>query len=58
MTEQLLGRPVWYELLTTDLKAAEKFYTTVVGWTITPFDGSPTLTTCGPGPGAFRSAAR
>jgi len=43
MTElQLLGRPVWYELLTTDLKAAEKFYMTVVGWTITPFDGSPT----------------
>ena len=41
MTEQLLGRPIWYELLTTDLKAAEKFYTTVVGWTITPFRGSP-----------------
>jgi predicted enzyme related to lactoylglutathione lyase len=39
---QLLGRPVWYELLTTDLKAAEKFYMAVIGWTITPFDGSPT----------------
>jgi predicted enzyme related to lactoylglutathione lyase len=38
---QLLGRPVWYELLTTDMKAAEKFYTAVVGWTVSPFDGSP-----------------
>ncbi|HZA35904.1 MAG TPA: hypothetical protein VE505_13290, partial [Vicinamibacterales bacterium] len=37
----LLGRPMWYELMTTDMKAAEAFYTTVVGWTLTPFDGSP-----------------
>ena len=22
----VLGRPVWYELMTTDMKAAEKFY--------------------------------
>lgn len=35
----LLGRVLWYELLTTDMKAAEKFYTTVVGWTVTPFRG-------------------
>lgn len=38
----LLGRLLWFELMTTDLAAAERFYTTVVGWTITPFDGSPT----------------
>jgi hypothetical protein len=31
---------LWYELLTTDVKAAEKFYTAVVGWTVTPFEGS------------------
>jgi predicted enzyme related to lactoylglutathione lyase len=37
----LLGRPLWYELLTTDVDAAKKFYTNVVGWTVTPFDGSP-----------------
>lgn len=37
---QLLGRPLWYELLTTDMKAAEKFYTAIVGWTVAPFDGS------------------
>ena len=37
----LLGRPMWYELITTDMKAAEAFYTTVVGWTLTPFEGSP-----------------
>ena len=37
----LLGRPMWYELMTTDMKAAEAFYTTVVGWTLTPFEGSP-----------------
>jgi predicted enzyme related to lactoylglutathione lyase len=30
----LLGRPVWYELVTTDMEAAEKFYSAVVGWTI------------------------
>src|SRR6185503_3389272 len=37
----VLGRVLWYELLTTDMKAAEKFYTTVVGWTVAPFPGSP-----------------
>jgi predicted enzyme related to lactoylglutathione lyase len=37
----LLGRLLWYELLTTDMKAAEKFYTTVVGWTVMPFEQSP-----------------
>jgi uncharacterized protein len=37
----LLGRMLWYELLTTDVAAAEKFYTTVVGWTVKPFDNSP-----------------
>lgn len=39
---QLLGRLLWYELLTTDLKAAESFYKDVVGWTVTAFEGSPT----------------
>lgn len=37
----LLGRPVWYELMTTDTAAAEKFYTNVVGWTSGPFEASP-----------------
>jgi uncharacterized protein len=35
------GRILWYELLTTDMKAAEKFYTAVVGWSVAPFEGSP-----------------
>ena len=35
----LLGRLLWYELLTTDMRAAESFYKAVVGWTATPFDG-------------------
>lgn len=35
------GRMLWYELLTTDMKAAEAFYTNVVGWTVSPFEGSP-----------------
>jgi predicted enzyme related to lactoylglutathione lyase len=30
-TSTVLGRPVWYELMTTDMKAAEAFYRTVVG---------------------------
>jgi predicted enzyme related to lactoylglutathione lyase len=38
---RLLGRPVWYELMTTDTAAAEKFYKNVVGWTSAPFEGSP-----------------
>ena len=37
----LLGRPLWYELMTTDMQAAETFYRTVVGWTSAPFEGSP-----------------
>ena len=37
----LLGRPLWYELMTTDMKGAETFYRTVVGWTTAPFEGSP-----------------
>ena len=37
----VLGRPLWYELMTTDTKAAEAFYRTVVGWTSAPFAGSP-----------------
>jgi predicted enzyme related to lactoylglutathione lyase len=37
----VLGRPLWYELMTTDTKAAEAFYKTVVGWTSAPFEGSP-----------------
>jgi uncharacterized protein len=38
----LLGRPVWYELMTTDTAAAEKFYRNVVGWTSAPFAASHT----------------
>jgi predicted enzyme related to lactoylglutathione lyase len=37
----MLGRPIWYELLTTDMKAAEAFYTNVVGWSTGPVPGSP-----------------
>jgi uncharacterized protein len=40
-TATVLGRPLWYELMTTDTKAAEKFYKTVVGWTSAPYEGSP-----------------
>ena len=39
-TSTLLGRPVWHELMTTDMKAAESFYKTVVGWTTEPFKGA------------------
>lgn len=37
----LLGRPVWYELMTSDMAAAEKFYQNVIGWTSAPFRGDP-----------------
>jgi uncharacterized protein len=36
----LLGRPVWYELMTTDTAAAETFYKNVIGWTSAPFGDS------------------
>src|SRR5580765_7982632 len=38
---QVLGRPVWFELMTTDTKAAEAFYDKVIGWTSEPFAASP-----------------
>ena len=39
MAEQpLLGRPIWYELLTTDMNGAEAFYSKVVGWTTSGFE--------------------
>jgi len=37
----MLGRPVWYELMTTDMAAAETFYKNVIGWTSAPFRGTP-----------------
>ena len=37
----VLGRPLWYELMTSDPKAAETFYRTVVGWGSAPFPQSP-----------------
>jgi uncharacterized protein len=37
----ILGRPVWYELMTTNPAAAETFYKKVVGWTAAPFPESP-----------------
>lgn len=41
VTAPLLGRPVWYELMTTDMPAATDFYGKVVGWTPKPFEQSP-----------------
>ena len=34
----VVGRPLWYELMTGDMKAAEAFYDKVVGWTSAPFE--------------------
>ena len=39
-TSTLLGRPLWYELMTTDMKSAESFYRNVVGWKTKPFEGA------------------
>jgi uncharacterized protein len=36
------GRFVWYELMTTDVKAAEAFYTKVVGWGLQTYQGAGT----------------
>src|SRR5215203_3147635 len=37
----LLGRPIWYELMTSDPAAAETFYRKVIGWTSAPFGDAP-----------------
>jgi predicted enzyme related to lactoylglutathione lyase len=34
------GEFVWYELMTTDPAAAQKFYTDVIGWGTAPFENS------------------
>lgn len=34
-----VGRFLWYDLNTTDVAGGKAFYTQVVGWTVTPFDG-------------------
>ena len=39
-TSTVLGRPLWYELMTSDMKSAEAFYRAVVGWTTSPFEGA------------------
>ena len=52
----LLGRPVWYELMTTDPQAAETFYGKVVGWTSEPFAGSPNPYTVFKRPGGVHVA--
>jgi predicted enzyme related to lactoylglutathione lyase len=39
-TTDLLGRPLWYELMTTDTSGAETFYKTVIGWSAAPFGAS------------------
>ena len=31
------GMPIWYELITTDVDAAKRFYGDIVGWTTTTF---------------------
>jgi uncharacterized protein len=41
MSDSILGRPLWYELMTTDMKAAEAFYTKVIGWSTIPFRPEP-----------------
>ena len=46
MAQPWHGRFCWYELMTTDPKAAEGFYAKVVGWRAEPFPGGGPYT-CG-----------
>jgi predicted enzyme related to lactoylglutathione lyase len=39
MSETPLGRPCWYELMTTDPEGAPDFYKRVAGWTTDAFEG-------------------
>ncbi len=36
----MTNRAFWYELVTTDIKAAKRFYADVIGWEVRPFPGS------------------
>ena len=49
-SSNIIGRYVWHELLTTDPKAAESFYTEVVGWKTQPFEGEYTMWVSSQGP--------
>src|SRR5688572_3532887 len=42
MMADVPGVFVWHELMTSDMPAAEKFYTKVIGWKAAPFPESPT----------------
>ncbi|MBC7799872.1 MAG: VOC family protein [Gemmatimonadaceae bacterium] len=44
------GRFVWYELMTTDMDAAARFYAGVVGWTVSDFDGDASYRMFSAGP--------
>lgn len=35
------GRFAWYDLMSSDPEGSKAFYTQLVGWTITPFEGAP-----------------
>jgi uncharacterized protein len=39
-TSTLLGRPLWFELMTTDMKGAEAFYRDIVGWKTAPYENA------------------
>jgi len=41
------GQFIWYELTTTDVDAAKKFYPTFTGWGVQPFDNDYTMFTTG-----------
>jgi predicted enzyme related to lactoylglutathione lyase len=40
--DAVLGKVLWYELLTTDVNGARAFYTAVVGWTVARFEQGST----------------
>jgi predicted enzyme related to lactoylglutathione lyase len=52
MTENTLGRFVWYDLMTTDPAAAQAFYTKVIGWGTMPYEGPMPYTLWTHEPGA------
>ena len=54
MNKSNTGRFVWYELLTTDPKAAIAFYADVVGWKTQPFGEGGDLHDVGRQPGPAR----
>ena len=48
MSSQDRGKFIWYDLMTSDPKAAQDFYGRLIGWGTQDWEGGDQPTRCGP----------